>query len=139
EVLVLEKSTFPREKVCGDGLTPRAVKQLVGMGITLEPADGWFPNKGIRIIGGGVRIELDWPELSSYPGFGLVRTRRGFDEIVARAAPRAGARLAEGVPPPRPGRADATGRITGAPGRATAPRHGARGSAAPTGLPSAGW
>ena len=71
DVLVLEKSSFPREKVCGDGLTPRAVKQLVGMGITPEPADGWFPNKGIRIIGGGVRIELDWPELSSY-GFGLV-------------------------------------------------------------------
>ena len=59
DVLLLEKSTFPREKVCGDGLTPRAVKQLVGMGIALEPAGGWFPNKGIRIIGGGVRIELD--------------------------------------------------------------------------------
>jgi flavin-dependent dehydrogenase len=28
-VLVLEKSEFPREKVCGDGLTPRAVKQLI--------------------------------------------------------------------------------------------------------------
>ena len=81
DVLLLEKSTFPREKVCGDGLTPRAVKQLVGMGIALEPADGWFPNKGIRIIGGGVRIELDWPELSSYPGFGLVRTRRAHELI----------------------------------------------------------
>src|SRR5947199_9975952 len=97
DVLVLEKSTFPREKVCGDGLTPRAVKQLVGMGITVGPEDGWFPNKGIRIIGGGVRIELDWPELSSFPGFGLVRTRCGFDQIVARAAQRAGARLREGV------------------------------------------
>ena len=113
DVLVLEKSTFPREKVCGDGLTPRAVKQLVGMGITLEPADGWFPNKGIRIIGGGVRIELDWPELSSYPGFGLVRTRRGFDEIVARAAQGAGARLAEGVTVTGPVLDEETGRITG--------------------------
>ena len=113
DVLLLEKSTFPREKVCGDGLTPRAVKQLVGMGITLEPADGWFPNKGIRIIGGGVRIELDWPELSSYPGFGLVRTRRGFDEIVARAAEGAGARLAEGVTVTGPVLDEETGRITG--------------------------
>jgi geranylgeranyl reductase family protein len=113
DVLLLEKSTFPREKVCGDGLTPRAVKQLVGMGITLEPADGWFPNKGIRIIGGGVRIELDWPELSSYPGFGLVRTRRGFDEIVARAAQGAGARLAEGVTVTGPALDEETGRITG--------------------------
>src|SRR5499425_2000603 len=97
DVLLLEKSTFPREKVCGDGLTPRAVKQLVGMGITLRPEDGWFPNKGIRIIGSGVRIELDWPELSSYPGFGLVRSRLGFDETLARAAQKAGARLMEGV------------------------------------------
>jgi menaquinone-9 beta-reductase len=113
DVLLLEKSTFPREKVCGDGLTPRAVKQLVGMGIALEPADGWFPNKGIRIIGGGVRIELDWPELSSYPGFGLVRTRRGFDEIVARAAQGAGARLAEGVTVTGPVLDEETGRITG--------------------------
>ena len=113
DVLVLEKSTFPREKVCGDGLTPRAVKQLVGMGITLGPEDGWFPNKGIRIIGGGGRIELDWPDLSSYPGFGLVRTRRGFDEIVARAAQRAGARLAEGVTVTGPVIDEATGRIAG--------------------------
>ncbi len=120
DVLLLEKSTFPREKVCGDGLTPRAVKQLVGMGISLEPEDGWFPNKGIRIVGGGVRIELDWPELSSYPGFGLVRTRRGFDEIVARAAQRAGARLTEGVTVTGPVLDEATGQIAGVTARETA-------------------
>ena len=130
DVLLLEKSTFPREKVCGDGLTPRAVKQLVGMGITLEPADGWFPNKGIRIIGGGARIELDWPELSSYPGFGLVRTRRGFDEIVARAAQQAGARLAEGVTVTGPALDEETGRITGVTVRDTAAAGQARDGAA---------
>jgi len=120
DVLLLEKSTFPREKVCGDGLTPRAVKQLVGMGISLDPGEGWFPNKGIRIIGGGVRIELDWPELSSYPGFGLVRTRRGFDEIVARAAQRAGARLLEGVTVTGPVLDDGAQRIVGVTARDTA-------------------
>jgi geranylgeranyl reductase family protein len=119
DVLVLEKSTFPREKVCGDGLTPRAVKQLVGMGITLDEADGWFRNKGLRIIGGGARIELDWPELSSYPGFGLVRTRRGFDETVARAAQRAGAKLLEGVTVTGPVLHDATGQIVGVTARET--------------------
>ena len=119
DVLVLEKSTFPREKVCGDGLTPRAVKQLVGMGIPLGAADGWFPNRGLRIIGAGVRLELDWPELSSYPGFGLVRTRRGFDETLARAAQRAGARLLEGVTVTGPVLDDATGRITGVTARET--------------------
>ena len=112
DVLVLEKSIFPREKVCGDGLTPRAVKQLVNMGIPLSADDGWFPNKGLRIIGGGVRLELDWPELSSYPGFGLVRTRLGFDETLARAAQKAGARLLEGVTVTGPV-LDSGGRITG--------------------------
>ena len=120
DVLLLEKSTFPREKVCGDGLTPRAVKQLVGMGIGLRPEDGWFPNKGLRIIGGGVRIELGWPELSSYPAFGLVRTRLGFDETVARAAQRAGAKLVEGVTVTGPVLDEATGRIVGVTTRETA-------------------
>ena len=33
DVVVLERKQFPREKTCGDGLTPRAVKQLVDMGL----------------------------------------------------------------------------------------------------------
>jgi choline dehydrogenase-like flavoprotein len=41
DVLVLEKSRFPREKVCGDGLTPRAVKALIGMGINVSEQNGW--------------------------------------------------------------------------------------------------
>ena len=61
-VLLLEKSEFPREKVCGDGLTPRAVKQLVKMGIDTSEKAGWMRHKGLRIIGGGVRMELDWPD-----------------------------------------------------------------------------
>jgi geranylgeranyl reductase family protein len=112
-VLQLEKNTFPRDKVCGDGLTPRAVKQLVGMGIGFDPASGWLPNKGLRIIGGGVRIELDWPELSSYPGYGLVRSRRGFDETLARAAQGAGVTLLEGTAVTGPVLDGETGRITG--------------------------
>jgi len=120
DVLVLEKSHFPREKVCGDGLTPRAVKQLVGMGIPLDAEDGWFPNKGLRIIGGGVRLELDWPDLASYPGYGMMRNRRGFDESLARTASKAGARLLEGVNVTGPVLDDRTGRITGVIARASA-------------------
>ncbi len=120
DVLLLEKSQFPREKVCGDGLTPRAVKQLVGMGIPLSAEDGWFPNKGLRIIGGGVRLELDWPDLAAYPGYGLMRSRRGFDEALARAASKAGARLLEGVSVTGPVLDEATGRMTGVTARAGA-------------------
>ncbi len=75
--------------------------------------DGWLRNKGLRIIGGGGRIELDWPELSSYPGYGLVRTRTDFDQILARHAQKAGARLIEGANVTGPILDDRTGRITG--------------------------
>ncbi len=113
DVLVLEKTHFPREKVCGDGLTPRAVKALTGMGVPIAASDGWLRNKGLRIIGGGGRIELDWPDLSSYPGYGMVRTRTDFDQILARHAEKAGARLLENVNVTGPLLDDRTGRITG--------------------------
>src|SRR5712691_3666097 len=113
DVLVLEKTRFPREKVCGDGLTPRAVKALTAMGVPIGERDGWLRNKGLRIIGGGGRIEVPWPDLSSYPGFGLVRTRLDFDEILARHAEKAGARLREGVNVTGPLLDDRTGRIIG--------------------------
>jgi len=95
DVLLLEKSSFPREKVCGDGLTPRAVKSLVRLGIDTSEANGFIRNRGLRIIGGGMRLELPWPELSTYPDFGLVRPRLDFDELIVRAAQQAGARLQE--------------------------------------------
>ena len=113
DVLLLEKTRFPREKVCGDGLTPRAVKALAGLGVPISAQDGWLPNKGLRIIGGGGRIEVPWPDLSSFPGFGLVRTRLDFDEILARHAEKAGARLLEGVNVTGPLLDDRTGRVIG--------------------------
>jgi menaquinone-9 beta-reductase len=113
DVLLLEKSRFPREKVCGDGLTPRAVKSLVGMGIKVGEQDGWVRNKGLRVIGAGLRLEMPWPELSSYPGYGLVRTRHDMDEALARRAQQAGARLLEGVTVTGPVRHERSGRITG--------------------------
>ncbi|WP_150238287.1 geranylgeranyl reductase family protein [Nocardiopsis quinghaiensis] len=94
DVLLLEKTSFPREKVCGDGLTPRAVKQLIAMGITFED-EGWIRNHGLRIVGAGARLELPWPDLAAYPGFGLVRTRYDFDQILVDRAVSAGAKLLE--------------------------------------------
>ncbi len=97
DVLLLEKARFPREKVCGDGLTPRAVKALIAMGVDVGPDSGWLRNKGLRVIGAGLRLEMTWPELGSYPGYGLVRTRAALDETLARRAQAAGAKLLEGV------------------------------------------
>jgi menaquinone-9 beta-reductase len=111
DVMLLEKTAFPREKVCGDGLTPRAVRQLVALGIDLDQP-GWIRNQGLRIIGGGHRLELRWPDLTDYPGFGLVRTRMDFDEILARHAQKAGARLHEQTAVTGP-LLDRTGRVVG--------------------------
>ncbi|RKT57856.1 geranylgeranyl reductase family protein [Saccharothrix australiensis] len=95
DVLLLEKSVFPREKVCGDGLTPRGVKQLVDLGIDTREEAGWLHNRGLRVVGGGVTLELDWPDLATFPPYGVVRPRQDFDELLARTAQQAGARLRE--------------------------------------------
>lgn len=94
KTLLLEKTEFPREKVCGDGLTPRAVKELLALDIDLTTR-GWIKNKGLRIIGGGHRLELPWPELSVFPDYGLVRTRADLDQILAQKAAALGADLHE--------------------------------------------
>ena len=112
DVLLLEKAAFPRDKVCGDGLTPRAVKQLVGLGIDLD-APGWTRNNGLRIVGAGHRLELPWPELASFPPYGMVRTRMDFDEILARHAEKAGARLMERTAVTGPVVDERTGRVVG--------------------------
>jgi geranylgeranyl reductase family protein len=112
DVLLLEKSAFPRDKICGDGLTPRAVRQLVAMGIDLD-APGWQRNLGLRIVGAGHRLELPWPELAAFPPYGLVRTRADLDEILARHAEKAGARLMERTAVTGPVVDERTGRVTG--------------------------
>ena len=71
-VCLLEKQIFPRDKVCGDGLTPRAVRALDHMGLRDEYR-GWSRSAGLKVHGGGHVIELPWPELEDYPSFGLAR------------------------------------------------------------------
>ncbi|MGW9403374.1 geranylgeranyl reductase family protein [Arthrobacter sp. NPDC055585] len=95
DVTVLEKTAFPREKVCGDGLTPRAVREIQLLGLPHKEADGWRRNKGLRLIAAGRTIELPWPDLEDFPDYGLVRTRLGFDEELAQHARAAGARILE--------------------------------------------
>ncbi|MGZ4153814.1 MAG: geranylgeranyl reductase family protein [Actinomycetota bacterium] len=94
DVMLVERSAFPREKVCGDGLTPRAVKALTRMGVDVE-APGFERHAGLRIYSRKVTLELPWPTLRSFPGYGLMRTRAEFDELLARRAEKAGAVLRE--------------------------------------------
>jgi len=117
DVVVLEKATFPRDKVCGDGLTPRAVGELVRMGVDTR---GWARNHGLRTYGGGHCIEVPWPEVASLPSYGLARSRRDLDHALIRHAVRSGARLHENMTVTGPLVHERTGRITG-----VVARHGA--------------
>ncbi len=116
DVALLEKTSFPREKVCGDGLTPRGTRALVDMGIDVSEANGWLHNRGLRVIGGGQRLHLEWPELTSFPPFGLVRPRADLDAMLARQAVEAGARLYENTTVTAP-LLDGSGRVVGVAGR----------------------
>ncbi len=113
DVLLLEKTAFPREKVCGDGLTPRATKQLIALGIDTSTEAGWLQNRGLRIHGGSHLLELDWPDLATFPDYGLVRTRFDFDDMLVRQAVKAGARLHERTNVTGPVLDEKTGHITG--------------------------
>jgi geranylgeranyl reductase family protein len=121
DVLLLEKTAFPREKVCGDGLTPRAVRELITLGIPTPAEGGWIKNHGLRIVGGGVRLELPWPDLASFPPYGLVRTRKDFDDILAKHAVWHGARLRESTNVTDPILDERTGAIIGVRAKAMDP------------------
>lgn len=110
DVVLLEKATFPRDKICGDGLTPRAVKELIRLGIDTT---GWARTRGLRILGGGHTLTLDWPDNGTFPGYGLVRTRAQLDETLARHAQARGAKLHERTSVTSPIHDDRTGRVVG--------------------------
>ncbi|GAB3586546.1 geranylgeranyl reductase family protein [Amycolatopsis endophytica] len=117
DVLVLEKTEFPREKVCGDGLTPRGVKQLIDLGIDTSQDAGWVHSRGLRIRTGELTLELDWPELTSYPPYGVSRTRQDFDDLLAKTAVEAGARLVERTTVTGAITDERTGRVIGVEGK----------------------
>ncbi len=96
DVVLLDKTSFPREKVCGDGLTPRAVKQLIALGVDLSDETVWLRNKGLRIYGGRTgSFILPWPDIAEFPPYGLTRARADFDKVLVDHAVAAGARLFE--------------------------------------------
>ncbi|HEX2030605.1 MAG TPA: geranylgeranyl reductase family protein [Actinomycetota bacterium] len=96
DVLLIDKARFPREKVCGDGLTPRGVRALLRMGVdATEP--GFVRVEGLRVYGPTVTLDLPWPKLETFPDYGVVRTRHDFDHLLVQRAVKAGARMWEGT------------------------------------------
>jgi menaquinone-9 beta-reductase len=96
DVVLLEKKHFPRDKTCGDGLTPRSVRQLSDMGLA-GALSGAHPYRGLRACAYGRTLELPWPEHPSFAPVGYVITRHDLDQLVAERAAKAGAALWEGA------------------------------------------
>ena len=119
DVIALEKSRFPREKVCGDGLTPRAVRELQLIGLPTPREEGWIPNWGLRMVGGGHRLEFPWHQLESFPDYGLSLPRSSFDHKLAEHARAAGADIREGWFVTGAVRDERTGRVIGVTARET--------------------
>ena len=96
DVVFVERKTFPREKTCGDGLTPRAVHQLQEMGLG-ERLDDFHRYDGLRACAHGIELELHWPQHPVYPSYGYVVRRCDLDTMVAEHAVKSGAVLRQGT------------------------------------------
>jgi menaquinone-9 beta-reductase len=93
DVCIVERKSFPRDKTCGDGLTPRAVRQLRDMGLEPAIAAGHHRHDGLRALAHGITLELPWPDHPDFPPYGYVVRRRDLDALVAEHAVAAGAKL----------------------------------------------
>lgn len=87
-VTVFEKGPHGRDKVCGDGLTPRAVAALRDLDIGIERA---HRIDGLRMIAGRTSRELAWPTTDRFPNYGAVWPRKKFDTYLIDLAIEAGA------------------------------------------------
>jgi flavin-dependent dehydrogenase len=131
DVVVVEKKRLPREKTCGDGLTPRAVRQLADMGVE-QSLTGAHRFVGLRSCGFGQVLEMPWPQHPAFPSYGYTITRHDLDVLVADRAAKAGADVRQatealaplepvrpgpllpiGEPAERPPRSNTTGRRAG--------------------------
>ena len=87
-VAVFEKAKYGRDKVCGDGLTPRAVGALNELKIDMSDA---HQIDGLRMIANRTERELAWPGTARFPSHGAVWPRRRLDAALMDAAAESGA------------------------------------------------
>jgi geranylgeranyl reductase family protein len=95
EVTLVEKKEYPRDKTCGDALTPRAITQLQSMGYDFEVSE-FHKITGLRSYAGDdLMLEMPWPDHSRFPNWGGVIRRRDLDAQVARLAESQGVSIRE--------------------------------------------
>ncbi|MGA1437302.1 MAG: NAD(P)/FAD-dependent oxidoreductase, partial [Ilumatobacteraceae bacterium] len=87
-VALFESGDRGRDKICGDGLTPRAVAALNELNIPIEEA---HKIAGLRMIAGRQTRELPWPASGRFPGYGAVWPRQRLDAALIEAAEASGA------------------------------------------------
>jgi geranylgeranyl reductase family protein len=95
--LVAEKAVFPREKICGDGIAPRAVHALYSMGLK-ESLEGRFQViKGVRFFSthGGVTEAL-YPQRGNFPDHGYIIPRIQLDQMLLSLIKGLGVEVWEG-------------------------------------------
>ncbi len=88
---LLEKAAFPRDKLCGEFLSPvgaRVVEEL-GCGRQFHAAQPAPIERAVVVTASGAQLEFSFPARA----YGLSRLR--FDHLLARAAQAAGAQLIE--------------------------------------------
>jgi len=94
DVVLVDAETFPRDKPCGDGLTPRAIAELDELGL-----GGWLAerprNRGLRAAGFGQELYLPWPG-GSLPAHGSAVPRVELDARIRQVAVDSGARTLDG-------------------------------------------
>ncbi|HYJ55471.1 MAG TPA: geranylgeranyl reductase family protein [Mycobacterium sp.] len=95
DVLVIDSAEFPRDKACGDGLTPRAIAELrlLGLGSWL---DGRIAHRGLRMSGFGADVEVVWPG-PSFPPTSSAVPRTELDERIRLVAVDDGAKMKLGA------------------------------------------
>lgn len=110
DTVLADAATFPRDKTCGDGLTPRAIAELDRLGLG-DWVRSHGTNRGLRAAGFGQELLLPWPG-GSLPDHGSAVPRTELDDHVFRAALDRGATALEGARAVDVER-DAAGRVTG--------------------------
>lgn len=95
DVVLADAATFPRDKPCGDGLTPRAIAELRRLGLG-DWLTGRAVNWGLRAAGFGQELYLPWPG-GSLPKHGGAAPRLELDAAIRSVALDSGAVPVEGL------------------------------------------
>lgn len=93
-VALLDKFEFPRDKTCGDGLTPRAIKTLDAMGVLPQIEERAFRSSGIKLrYSDEITYNLEINHLTELPDYVLTIPRFQLDNILRQYAVDAGVRF----------------------------------------------